>query len=348
MGVGFARKVKGALWAALHRGGFLSRWHQWRNRETLTVVLFHQVLPFPARQPGGTWPGCAVTPGFFEECLEFFSAHYHIVTLDQVVSALDATSKLPSCALLITFDDGWKDTLEQAYPILARHQAPAVLFAIGRLGDGREMWHEPVIRAWLSGSVDMQKWVDFWRVTFGGRPAPTPFRLDDLHKLLAELDGHDDTERASMVAPLGVEPPSPDVMMNQAQLRAFANPPNAVGGHGWSHLPFTALDDPQREFDLSRQHIASALDKSPMAIKTMSWPHGRYTQELVRMAHAAGYECLFTSDQVLNPTKAGKPPEVLGRFEPGMSYLADNEGHLLRERLASLLFRLPIRALGIE
>jgi peptidoglycan/xylan/chitin deacetylase (PgdA/CDA1 family) len=56
---------------------------------------------------------------------------------------------LPERAVLITFDDGYHDNLENAFPILAAHGYPAVVFVpIAYLDDSRPLPHEePLLRA---------------------------------------------------------------------------------------------------------------------------------------------------------------------------------------------------------
>jgi len=65
------------------------------------------------------------------------------------------------------------------------------------------------------------------------------------------------------------------------------------------------------------------------------------------MAAEAGYQCLFTSEAVLNEAPGGVPSPVLGRFEPDMDSCADSRGRLRPEVLASRLFRLPRRRLEV-
>ena len=54
---------------------------------------------------------------------------------------------LPEGAVLITFDDGYRDNLENALPVLQRHGYPAVLFVpIGFLDERRPLPHEEALR----------------------------------------------------------------------------------------------------------------------------------------------------------------------------------------------------------
>ena len=56
--------------------------------------------------------------------------------------------RLPAGAVLITFDDGYRDILENALPVLRRHGYPAVIFVpIGYLDDARPLPHEEHLAA---------------------------------------------------------------------------------------------------------------------------------------------------------------------------------------------------------
>jgi peptidoglycan/xylan/chitin deacetylase (PgdA/CDA1 family) len=68
---------------------------------------------------------------------------YTPVSLDDVISHYTQQAPLPPQAVLISFDDGYRDNLENAAPILKRYGYPAVLFApIGYLGGSRPLPHD--------------------------------------------------------------------------------------------------------------------------------------------------------------------------------------------------------------
>jgi len=73
---------------------------------------------------------------------------YTVVDLQAVLDHYVERAALPSQAVLITFDDGYLDNLENALPILERHGYPAVLFVpIGYLGDPLPLPHEEHLAA---------------------------------------------------------------------------------------------------------------------------------------------------------------------------------------------------------
>jgi peptidoglycan/xylan/chitin deacetylase (PgdA/CDA1 family) len=73
---------------------------------------------------------------------------YTVVALDAVLDHYAHGTPLPERAVLITFDDGYRDNLANAAPILRKHGYPAVLFVpIGYLDDRRPLPHEEHLAA---------------------------------------------------------------------------------------------------------------------------------------------------------------------------------------------------------
>ena len=77
----------------------------------------------------------------------------------------------------------------------------------------------------------------------------------------------------------------------------------------------------------------------------MSFPHCRWTPEIVERARAQGYELLFTSVPALN--RLGPHcADVLGRVGIETDAAQDSHGHFRPEWLALRLFRRPAQRLG--
>jgi peptidoglycan/xylan/chitin deacetylase (PgdA/CDA1 family) len=108
---------------------------------TLRVLMYHKV--------NDLWPNPTTVPtGVFEEQMDLLGElGYTPVSLEAVRDHYLHGTPLPARAVLITFDDGYRDNLENALPVLRRHGYPAVVFVpIGFLDDGRPLPHEEPLR----------------------------------------------------------------------------------------------------------------------------------------------------------------------------------------------------------
>ena len=109
---------------------------------TLRVLMYHKV--------NDLWPNPTTVPtGVFAEQMQLLEElGYTPVSLDAVRDHFLYGLELPRRAVLITFDDGYRDNLLNALPILERHGFPAVLFApLGFLDDARPLPHEEALHA---------------------------------------------------------------------------------------------------------------------------------------------------------------------------------------------------------
>ena len=65
---------------------------------------------------------------------------YHVVDLPDLVRWRRGEQSLPQKTAVITFDDGFKDFEEAAWPILEKHGFPAIVFVPTDLPGGAENW----------------------------------------------------------------------------------------------------------------------------------------------------------------------------------------------------------------
>jgi len=111
------------------------------DSRTLRVLMYHKVNdlhPNPTTVP---------TSVFAEQMVLLDGLGYVPVSLERVRDHYLSGSPLPDGAVLITFDDGYRDNLENALPILQRHGYPAVIFVpIGFLDEDRPLPHEEALR----------------------------------------------------------------------------------------------------------------------------------------------------------------------------------------------------------
>lgn len=101
------------------------------------VLFYHKVQ----HRPEGLWGERVLDAEEFERHVEFLARDYVPMRLSELVAGLRGQAPLPSRAVAITFDDGYRNNLEVAAPILHRYRVPATLFvATGLVGTHQWMW----------------------------------------------------------------------------------------------------------------------------------------------------------------------------------------------------------------
>ena len=108
----------------------------------LRVLMYHKVNDRPGN------PLTVPTTMFAEQMAQLRELGYTVVGLEDVLACYRTNEPLPPRSVLITFDDGYRDTLENALPVLRKHTYPAVMFVpIGYLDGGRRLPHEQRLTA---------------------------------------------------------------------------------------------------------------------------------------------------------------------------------------------------------
>jgi peptidoglycan/xylan/chitin deacetylase (PgdA/CDA1 family) len=130
------------------------------DTRTLRVLMYHKVNDVPKN------PLTIPVSLFDEQLAQLRELGYQVVDLDAVLAHYTQGAPLPARAVLITFDDGYRDNLANAADVLERHGYPAVLFVpIGYLDEERPLPHEERLAAngLVNGTLEWDQLVDLER-----------------------------------------------------------------------------------------------------------------------------------------------------------------------------------------
>ncbi|MEP6813006.1 MAG: polysaccharide deacetylase family protein, partial [Actinomycetota bacterium] len=104
---------------------------------SLRVLMYHKVNDLPGNRMS------MPVSLFDEQMAQLRELGYTVVDLDAVIRHYVDGAALPNGAVLITFDDGYRDNLENAAPVLHKHGYPAVQFVpLAYVGDRQPLPHE--------------------------------------------------------------------------------------------------------------------------------------------------------------------------------------------------------------
>ena len=265
-----------------------------RTEPTARILYYHRVND--DRDP--FFP--SISTKLFEEEMRFVSAHYKVVSLSQLLNALEGGSTEP--VLAITFDDGYQDNYHNAFPILQRYKVPASIFLETGSIDSREpLWFEQMALAIKNAAKDyIELETDFpkrfWLRTRAERLAaiedlfsflrelPDLGRRQTLSRILRQLAVEDHTERR-------------DKMLTWDQVRAMQKSGIDFGGHTVTHPFLSRMSEQEVVWEVCecKRRIEEELQ---VPVCHFAYPNGRekdfgkWNRDVVRQA---GYRAAVTT-----------------------------------------------------
>jgi peptidoglycan/xylan/chitin deacetylase (PgdA/CDA1 family) len=98
-----------------------------------------------------------LTPESFERQMQYLArGRYQVLSLQQMVEAVDGRVRRPGRGVVITFDDGYADNYTLAWPVLKRYGFPATIFVtVADLGRPGFLTWEQVQEMAASGRIEI-------------------------------------------------------------------------------------------------------------------------------------------------------------------------------------------------
>lgn len=132
------RQVLAQMFRSLGGAMLLDRF--WGDQR-ITVLAYHRIADVSLPEFVGFKPNVSASPQMFDRQMAYVSRHFSVIDVTALEAFVEHGSALPPRPLLITFDDGYVDNYDAAYPILRRYDLPAVIFlATSRMDDPSALW----------------------------------------------------------------------------------------------------------------------------------------------------------------------------------------------------------------
>jgi peptidoglycan/xylan/chitin deacetylase (PgdA/CDA1 family) len=253
----------------------------------LLVLGWHNILATPSF-PRARGAGAR---GFARQVLAL-RRFMNPVPLEPALRALADGGRLPPRAVALTFDDGYRDNLTVAAPILRALGVPATFFLVPGFLEGRtDPWWERLASAWHA-VPERGGTLAGWRV-----PPDGPERRAAVARAQAEMKGLEARARSERIrAAVDAAPPGRPVampsMMDADDARELASMGFAIGSHTDTH-PILLRETPEvqrRELLESRRHLEDLIGPG---IRMVAYPNGSADDvgpAAVAAARDAGYD----------------------------------------------------------
>lgn len=286
--------------------------HRLPSREPrLWILTYHRILPAEDPRSRTEEPGMVVTPETFRRHIDWIRAHMPIVQLRDWVQAARAGRDVPRKACAITFDDGWLDNYEYAWPILRETATPASVFVVSHMiGTSERFWPNRLLDLLQRASSEelRDEAFDWLRVVAPFELMPKPNAEQRAALLVAckrlseiEVRGHIDRLEARF-------PPASNgpVLVDWTQLKEmFGSGLVDVGSHTCRHYRL-GMDLPQAMLELeirdSRARLEQALGRD---IPLFCYPYGEVNDRAERVV-GSNYEAGLSSRPGINRAWHGR------------------------------------------
>ena len=301
--------VKATAAATLDRTG-VAAWIGSRPAKTALplVIGYHRVVDDFRAHARGYMPSMLISVATLEKQLDWIGRRYEYADPDRMDRWLRGERSAGRSVAVITFDDGYRDVYEQAFPLLKRKGIPAVVFVVtdlvgaGRLQIHDELylllagalpsWRVPELRLqavlreaqviprfWLEADVGSGGPLQLTRALLG---ALTQEELCRVIKILRR--------QAGSAAPGGEE----FTCMDWSMLRGMQRAGIRIGSHTLSHALLTneSMRKVVTEVEGSHREITRRLGVPPTHF---AYPDGRFDRSVVAAVADAGYRFGYTT-----------------------------------------------------
>jgi peptidoglycan/xylan/chitin deacetylase (PgdA/CDA1 family) len=100
------------------------------GRRMPLVIAYHRVVEDFAAAAQHSIPAMLISGEMLERHLDWLGRRFRFISLDELGSHLERGDRLDRPAVAITFDDGYRDLYEHAFPLLKRKGIPAAAFMV--------------------------------------------------------------------------------------------------------------------------------------------------------------------------------------------------------------------------
>jgi peptidoglycan/xylan/chitin deacetylase (PgdA/CDA1 family) len=320
------QRVRRAALSVLGAMGAMSVW-RWRNRRTVTILMLHGVMDGGDR-PSWTPVRSRLSRRDLAAALEALSRHYHFTTLTEAVEMLAGRRPMRHSCLVLTFDDGYRNNLTHALPVLERYGAPATFFLPSGKIEERSLFAFDRIDYALQHIPGDSVTLDAGSFTLDMALTPREALVDSFARLRAVLKDRlgadveygeatralvlDCERRAGRSLQSEAETDDWSGLLSWRDVATLAAAPLAeIGSHTVDHtrLGLAEVDVVRDQLHRSKVDLEARTGRP---CRHFAYPNGSYTAEAAALTREAGYDSAVTTDEGANA--AGADAMTLRRF----------------------------------
>lgn len=317
------------------------------NRNKVRVMLYHRVNKY------GDWFG--IDTDIFEKQIEYLGRNFNLISLQDFYKILNK-ELIVKKPLLLTFDDGYLDNYTDAYPVLKKYSAPAVIFLTADFIDNKMwIWHDqyrhilentPLKEVEYSLNGDQYNWSLNNKIEklkarkdINGllKNLPRSQRIQELSKFAKSLKIDIPEHPTDRYAPLSWD-----------NIKEMSKNNIAFGAHTCTHEILSKLKNEDAHYELlqSKKRIEEELQ---LEVNAFAYPNGQdgdFTDETKMLIKKSSYKLAFTTLKGMNNATTDKfsIKRIPGGDTFGDNFFSEVSGlNIIREKIAGIPRQIYVR-----
>jgi peptidoglycan/xylan/chitin deacetylase (PgdA/CDA1 family) len=257
----------------------------------ISIFLFHRVSGDKKN-----WTH-ATHVSIFEKCISYITRNYTVKTIEECLSAKGSIKPKKGKPLAcITFDDGFKDNVTYALPILEKYKCPASFYMItGCIDKGLPTWPH-LYNNVFENTRKMKLVIDSEELgikvdeSFRSAEERIAYGIDLVKKIRFITPSEADNVLGIIKQSFDDVQDPQHMMMTWNEVQQIYKAGYAVGSHTYSHPMLSLIKDDNRltyEMVHSGERIKEVCGSFP---ETIAYPFGLTDERVMKIAKEAGYK----------------------------------------------------------
>ena len=266
------------------------------------VIGYHRVVDDFRSSAATSIPSMLVSRQMLERHLDSIGQRFRFVSLDELGARLSGCDSSRDPIAAVTFDDGYRDFYDHAFPVLMRKGIPAGLFVVtGLMGTTQAQIHDRLylllFRRWQQQPrkpSELKAMLLRFGVALPGSPGATPYQLT--RALLEALP----LERVeTLVAAMECEEPlsedtyRPFQPLTWEMIRRIHRSGITIGSHTKTHI-LMPNESPQRVTEEASESRSELERRLGAEVRHFAYPSGEFDSRSVDAVGKAGYRFAYT------------------------------------------------------
>lgn len=290
--------VKEAVSKLFYNSEVFKKFQKRKKTPVPLVLYYHRVHERP--NPLNRIPSLSIDVSQFEAQIRFLREKFHVVSLYDVIRHYRNEIRLRPDSVAITFDDGFRDNYDLAFPILKKYDIPATIFVTtGFVGKSDLLWWDKIfvnldvlgkngLLGGLRSGIDEHLYLLFLRYYQARESKTVESIINQLKKRRFTKICESINLMEEILTRHGVAYEVHREFLSWDEIREMSTSGITFGSHSVSHCMLVGLDDNTLKSEIadSKATIEYHIGK---CVNFFSYPDGVFDIEAKAMVKRSGY-----------------------------------------------------------